>query len=156
MPAAWRSPGFVVDTRPDLQVADVLPGLLLGSQDAARDAGVLRGRRVTHVLSLGVSVPPLPGITYRPVDLLDLPDCPLAPVLAPCFSFIDAARGQGCVLVHCNAGVSRSAAVVIGYLIRLGWSYEAAYRHLKERRSAIRPNEGFVRALKLYEKEIAT
>ncbi len=48
------------------------------------------------------------------------------------------------MVVHCNMGMSRSAAIVIGYLIsRLGWSYEKAYRHTKLRRAVVRPNDGF-------------
>eukprot|EP01043_Picozoa_sp_COSAG02_P002918 COSAG02_NODE_69_length_42323_cov_23.507850_5_plen_152_part_00 len=48
------------------------------------------------------------------------------------------------MVVHCNMGMSRSAAIVIGYLISgLGWTYERAYRHTKLRRAVVRPNDGF-------------
>ena len=35
-------PGFVVDSKPDLTVSQILPWLYLGSQDVARDWDILR------------------------------------------------------------------------------------------------------------------
>ncbi|KAI0311209.1 dual specificity phosphatase, partial [Amylostereum chailletii] len=49
-------------------------------------------------------------------------------------------------------GVSRSAAIVIAYLIRKrGMSYEAASSYVRQRRPCIKPNSGFVRCLKDWE-----
>jgi len=56
---------------------------------------------------------------------------------------------QGCVLVHCMAGISRSSTIVIAYLIvRRGWSFEKAYEHVRTARPTIRPNDGFMQQLK--------
>ena len=65
--------------------------------------------------------------------------------------FIDQAREQGCVLVHCHAGVSRSASVVIAYLVwKNGWTTTQAFKHIKKSRF-IMPNNGFVLQLKEYQ-----
>ena len=49
-------PGFVVDTVPDLQLAEVIPGsIFLGSQDVAADIQLLRSRGITHVLNAAPS-----------------------------------------------------------------------------------------------------
>lgn len=49
-------------------------------------------------------------------------------------------------------GISRSAAVVIAYLIRNhGMSYDAAFAFVKRQRACIKPNTGFVNALKEWE-----
>lgn len=59
---------------------------------------------------------------------------------------------DGVVLVHCNAGVSRSSSVVIGYLmLRNKLPFEEAHRQVKTARPAVRPNPGFYRQLQLYE-----
>ncbi|KAJ7592866.1 dual specificity phosphatase [Mycena floridula] len=56
------------------------------------------------------------------------------------------------VLVHCHAGISRSASVVIAYLIReQEMSYDEATRFVWERRKCISPNDGFVSILKQWE-----
>ena len=48
--------------------------------------------------------------------------------------------------------MSRSAAIVIAYLIReRGMGYDAAHALVKQRRRCIRPNSGFVKALQEWE-----
>jgi len=51
---------------------------------------------------------------------------------------------QNKVLVHCGFGVSRSASLVIMYLMKT-WQkgYEEAYDYVKACREIIEPNEGF-------------
>jgi hypothetical protein len=52
------------------------------------------------------------------------------------------------VLIHCVAGVSRSASFIIAYLIRYGhMDLVRAYDHVKKRRPKIRPNQGFMTQL---------
>jgi protein-tyrosine phosphatase len=54
-------------------------------------------------------------------------------------------------MVHCKAGMSRSAALVIAYLmIEHKWPYEDAFTYVKKKRHIIAPNEGFVRQLRCF------
>ena len=51
-------------------------------------------------------------------------------------------------------GVSRSAAVVIAYLIYThNMSYDSAFDLVKRKRACIKPNSGFVRALQDWERQ---
>lgn len=60
---------------------------------------------------------------------------------------------SGGVLVHCRVGVSRSATMIIGYLVsRLGISVVEAIANLKKVRPIIKPNDGFREQLDRYEK----
>lgn len=69
--------------------------------------------------------------------------------------FIDFALQNGNCLVHCFAGVSRSATMVIVYLMKKnGWTYFQAHAFVKKRRSVIWPNPGFVRQMKNYENKL--
>jgi len=58
------------------------------------------------------------------------------------FQYIDEARRQGWgVLVHCQCGVSRSASMMLAYVMRtLRMPLHEAYAYVKERSSAIIPN----------------
>jgi len=52
---------------------------------------------------------------------------------------------QGSVLVHCAAGVSRSATTVIAYLMKHNeWSFQKAFNLVRRKRKIICPNDGFL------------
>lgn len=94
---------------------------------------------------------------YR-LDILDSTSADLKPHLEATVRWIDDRLRKGYnVLVHCQQGVSRSAAVVIAYLIYThSMSYEAAFDFVRKRRACIKPNAGFVRALQEWEKQWRT
>jgi hypothetical protein len=78
---------------------------------------------------------------------------------APSFSSYVASssfkRERGNVLVHCYAGVSRSASIVIAYLMhKHKISLLDAMKLVKSKRSCISPNVGFLLQLKDFEKEL--
>ena len=55
------------------------------------------------------------------------------------------------VLVHCNAGVSRAAAIVIGFLMNSEEiSFTSAFSLVKNARPSICPNAGFLEQLRTY------
>ena len=55
--------------------------------------------------------------------------------------------------MHCLAGVSRSASVVIGYLMwRESMSFESSFQEVQLARPIINPNRGFVRQLNEFER----
>lgn len=61
-------------------------------------------------------------------------------------------RPGGVTLVHCVAGVSRSASLCLAYLIKYHrMSLKDAYNHVKARRAQIRPNVAFVKQLMEFE-----
>lgn len=54
------------------------------------------------------------------------------------------------VMVHCRHGVSRSVAVILAYMVTLGWGLEEALDHLRARRKSVGPNLGFMNQLGLW------
>lgn len=55
------------------------------------------------------------------------------------------------VYVHCVAGISRSATLVIAYIMKTrSMNYQEAFDLVRNQRRVIDPNEGFVRQLALY------
>lgn len=83
---------------------------------------------------------------YCIIPICDYKDEPIETYFDECFRFIDDIKGA--VLVHCAAGVSRSATLVIAYLMtRKKMSFLEAHFFVKERRPIIRPNDGFMQKL---------
>ncbi|CAF0730367.1 unnamed protein product [Brachionus calyciflorus] len=72
------------------------------------------------------------------------------------FQMIDEVRQMnGKILVHCAMGISRSATIVIAYLMsRYKMSLNSAYSYVKQKRPEINPNWFFMHQLREYEKEL--
>lgn len=147
-----KSLPFVVDEKPDLQIVSIIPGLYLSSQDPAVCNDLLKKYEIRHILSIGVNISEkYDDIQYHTCDLLDLPETNIIPSIKKCVDIIHANRKEN-ILVHCNAGVSRSPSIVIAYLmIVMKLSYDESYDTVKRARSCIRPNDGFVKQLRSIE-----
>lgn len=102
---------------------------------------------ITHILTVASGhLPKFPStFIYKVVKVLDTPSCNLKLKFQSCLNFIkDAIALGGKVFVHCYAGVSRSATIVIAYLMKEhNLSYNAAIKFVKSKRPFINPNDGF-------------
>ncbi|XVF56311.1 hypothetical protein PTKIN_Ptkin06aG0108600 [Pterospermum kingtungense] len=86
------------------------------------------------------------------VPIRDMESENLLDYLDACFDFIDQSRKEGSVLVHCFAGVSRSAAIITAYLMRTErLSQEDALESLRQSCEFVCPNDGFLEQLKMFE-----
>ncbi|XP_012434878.1 uncharacterized protein LOC105761573 isoform X1 [Gossypium raimondii] len=86
------------------------------------------------------------------VPIRDMESENLLDYLDACIDFIDRSRKEGSVLVHCFAGVSRSAAIIMAYLMRAEQlSQEDALESLKQSCEFVCPNDGFLEQLKMFE-----
>lgn len=130
----------------------IMDGLYLGSWRDAEDAQFLQAQGITHVLNVAkeVNIVPMPvkslGLAFKCVPISDCHDAAddLKDQFIDAFEFIDGARRSGgrC-LVHCRRGISRSPAVVIGYLMKeQGGSYTQSLDFVQTRRK-INLNLGF-------------
>ncbi|XP_057320255.1 dual specificity protein phosphatase 19 [Microplitis mediator] len=139
---------FVVDNKPNLKIDLIIPGLFISSQDPVYNLDILESHGIKNILSLGINPEvKFPDINYYYVDILDLPEFDLFKVLNECIKIIHENISEN-ILVHCNAGVSRSPTIVLGYLMACKkLSYTQAYDFVKNIRY-IRPNDGFVNKLK--------
>ena len=95
-------------------------------------------------------------IRYKVVELSDNEESDIRKHFRECIQFLDEEIKAGrTVYVHCMAGVSRSASVMISYFM---WKYNMtmvdAMAAVKEKRPCIRPNDGFLLQLIEFEKEL--
>lgn len=81
--------------------------------------------------------------------------CSLSDVFPFCDFISDSVKNsKGRVLVHCQAGISRSATICLAYLIsRHRLRLDEAYEYVKKRRSVISPNFNFMGQLLTWETE---
>ncbi|KAI5650592.1 hypothetical protein M9H77_36597 [Catharanthus roseus] len=89
-------------------------------------------------------------------SLSDREDVNISQYFEDCFEFIEEAKKSGGgVLVHCFLGRSRSATIVVAYLMKKhGMSLAQALAHVKERRPVAGPNSGFIAQLQNLEKTL--
>jgi len=147
----------VQSSLPDGTPAEILPRLYLGSFVAARDVHFLRRHGIKHVLNVAVECHHQlypQDFTYHMVPLIDNPSCNLLPRIKECVEFIETGRNAGGVLVHCAAGKSRSASIVIIYCMIIdNMTFVQAFDFVKGKRSRVSPNGGFVEQMKAFERE---
>uniref|UniRef100_A0A6A7FSF3 protein-tyrosine-phosphatase n=2 Tax=Hirondellea gigas TaxID=1518452 RepID=A0A6A7FSF3_9CRUS len=141
-------------SQPCLPVANIgptriLPFLYLGSQHDANNRQMLQDHCVLYELNVSISCPKPDFVQdshFLRIPVNDNFSEKLTPYFWDAFNFIDKVRESGgSVLVHCLAGISRSATVAIAFVMKhLHLPYEEAYRYVKNRRPTISPNINFV------------
>lgn len=135
----------------------VTSNLAISDVWAAKNSDMLKKAGITHIVTLlsYSNIRPVPeGIKNLEMDILDYPDENIIDELKVTNKFIDdAIQSGGSVLVHCQAGISRSCTVLCAYLMKSkGISRDEAFRMVKEKRAWVKPNDGFWEQLEVYGK----
>ncbi|XP_009076012.1 PREDICTED: dual specificity protein phosphatase 8, partial [Acanthisitta chloris] len=151
-------------SQPCLPVANVgptriLPHLYLGSQKDVLNKDLMTQNGISYVLNASNSCPKPDFICdshFMRIPVNDNYCEKLLPWLDKSIEFIDKAKVSSCqVIVHCLAGISRSATIAIAYIMKtMGMSSDDAYRFVKDRRPSISPNFNFLGQLLEYERSL--
>ncbi len=91
-----------------------------------------------------------PECEWHYFEMDDVEDAPIQDYFRKVHGIITKAEKENkTVLVHCAAGISRSASLVIAHLmLKHGWTYQQAHYSVRQKRVVIMPNNGFVNKLK--------
>ncbi|XP_062855660.1 dual specificity protein phosphatase 26-like [Trichomycterus rosablanca] len=133
---------------------EVWPRLYIGDMDFAENRAALGRQNFTHVLNCahssrrGNDFYSGMGITYMGIEGHDSPAYDMSVNFNTGAEFIHHALNTGGkILVHCHVGVSRSATIVLAYLmLKHNMTLVEAINKVKEGRGII-PNRGFLRQL---------
>ncbi|GLJ48420.1 hypothetical protein SUGI_1022050 [Cryptomeria japonica] len=118
------------------------------SSDEENQAADKRGKLLYNLELVGPEL----NILRMGVPLRDMENENLLDYLDTCLGFIERGRREGAILVHCFAGVSRSASVVTAYLMKTEQlSQEDALESLRQQSESACPNDGFLEQLKMFE-----
>uniref|UniRef100_A0A672K246 protein-tyrosine-phosphatase n=1 Tax=Sinocyclocheilus grahami TaxID=75366 RepID=A0A672K246_SINGR len=149
-------------SQPCLSVANVgptriLPHLYLGSQRDVLNKELMTQNGITYVLNASNTCPKPDFISdshFMRIPVNDSYCEKLLPWLEKTNEFIDKVKVSNCrVIVHCLAGISRSATIAIAYIMKtMGLSSDDAYRFVKDRRPSISPNFNFLGQLLEFER----
>lgn len=139
---------------------EIIPGKLhLTSLVEAENSSFLKDNKITAVLTINNEPAKIPAEIERSRDIkilyINLGDNCTSQIknhFAEINSFINE---NDCVLVHCYAGVSRSATAVLAYIMKnQNMSLQKALMFVKNKRHVICPNFSFMGQLKSYEMEL--
>lgn len=139
---------------PPASCNEIIPNLFLGDITAVSQKQALADKCV-HAVVCCLREMELPtcefhqGLDYCRVDVEDIGVEPIELFWPEATEFIHRSLSLGrAVLVHCRAGVSRSASTVIAYLIEYhGYSLHDAFALVRSRRPVATPNLGFMQKL---------
>jgi hypothetical protein len=150
----------------------VTQNIFIGDHNAAANLSILLNNRITHIVNCAKEVPnyfrshiPIPDtirlgepkiwikFKYLNLGLLDADDS-IIPSAEAIFEYITAKLKENPdarFLIHCHMGRSRSASVVIYYLMKTyRCSYDRALTFLKKVRPVVDPNDSYQEQLKLF------
>mmetsp|Transcript_15679 Transcript_15679/g.21488 ORF Transcript_15679/g.21488 Transcript_15679/m.21488 type:complete len:294 (-) Transcript_15679:139-1020(-) len=131
--------------------------MLVGSLSAAENTRLIHDLGVTHILTVAGKLHanvPSSTVKHKTVECDDHPMFNILKVLPECMEFIGSAMSDddGCVLVHCASGISRSVTTCVAFLmIRFGMKKDDALELIRSRRQYANPNYGFRRQLEMLE-----
>jgi len=142
------------------EAQEIVPGLWLGPFGAARDQDFLKRANITDALVVRapeearIIAPKYPEFIHY--EILECRDNPFEniirffPAVKKLLDIVLARGGR--ILIHGNAGMSRSAAFVVAYIMEtFNLSSDLAHHYVLTRRHCISVNEGFRNQIREYE-----
>lgn len=120
---------------------EIIPSLFLGNLTAATDIKWLKETKINYILTVDSCPLPrkiqelLPNLIIKYISVTDMPREDLLTHFEDSYEFIDhALQLNDKILIHCYFGVSRSATIVIAYLMKkYGKSFYDAFEAVKKK-----------------------
>ncbi|VDO37272.1 unnamed protein product [Onchocerca flexuosa] len=153
------STSFLINPTPEYgQITELVPRLFICDASSLTWDNMNK-YKISLIINATTEVPSIRSLGSIPRIKLWLDDTPSTDI----YQYFDLISDQiemtiaagSNVLVHCVAGISRSATICLAFLTKFRCkSLRQAYLLMAQKRSLVRPNVGFWRQLITYEKEI--
>ena len=137
------------------EATEILPGFWLGDIRSCSNSDHMKEHDIDVIIScyLGCSATFPYDFKYEKADLRDIENenilDDIERLVPDIHKYLNEKQS---VLVHCIAGRSRSTSVVAAYLMKYkNMSKDEALEFIKDKRSCIKPNEGYLNQLSEYE-----
>lgn len=144
-------------------MSKIIEGLYLGSVDDCTNTDWLYNNKISVIFNVAIELYCInikfndnKKITCISCPMYDSPNQSLMKCIYMAIPLIRRCIAENKnILVHCYAGISRSASIVIAFLMNYyKLSFINSYQYVKSKRNIINPNSGFIFQLKEYENEI--
>ena len=133
-----------------LDLTNITDTIFIGSSIVAQNAELLKKKSITHIINCASQlVTPAKGFNTLNIPMVDGGDENILSHVWLTTNFIEnAIKSGGKVLVNCIEGVSRSASVIIGYLmISQNIDYMTAFQIVRKQRRCASPHPRFMTQL---------
>ena len=127
----------------------IIDNIYLGDSLAAGDEEYLKSYNILAVVNCAEDLTSnYKDLKFIELNLFDNEMQSLFPKFDVAYKFIKL-HSQANILIHCVLGMSRSASLVIYYLMKeKGWDFDTCLAYLKERRPIVSPISGFENQLR--------
>ncbi|KAH9917674.1 uncharacterized protein BXZ73DRAFT_92353 [Epithele typhae] len=136
-----------------MSMDEIVPNLWVGDLPSALDAENLRAHNIRSVLTaMRGRVSIHETFIRHQINIDDTETSDILQYFVPAITFIQAELDKGYgVLVHCQAGMSRSVSIAAAYImVTQGLDCESALELIRKARPDVQPNEGFMRQLEIF------
>lgn len=137
------------------EATEIINNLYIGSYNDAKCEENMISKNIKYILNVSNECEKpnyQNNFIYKQIFIDDHGDAPLNLFLEEANIFIrDALKLNKGILVHCKMGISRSATIIISYIMNYGYnpyipckiSYKEAFQFIKKKRNLVAPNFGF-------------
>ena len=129
----------------------IIDNIYLGDKTAAKNEEFLKEYNISTVINCAEELTSVyKDIKFMELKLYDTNDQNLFPKFEVAYKYIKL-HSKNNILIHCKMGASRSASLVIFYIMKeKGWDYDTSYKYTEKRRPVINPKGGFAAQLRDY------
>lgn len=134
------------------QPTQVIENLFIGPFNSSRDLNILECLNISHIVNCTTLPSNHLSITYLNIPFDD--NCvDIQHIIPQAIQFIDEhITNNKSIMVFCKFGASRSATIVVAYLMfKYNWKYKQALNYLKSVRTICCPNHYFKQQLKTFD-----